>query len=63
METLDGWDEILRINMFGCHLPWTGYPKMMGGGKFGTRFDCNSTFQYGWLAAIYFLALIILGTW
>lgn len=51
VSTLDAWDEVMYTNMYGCEN--YGYP------TFGRR--CNHSSGYGWVAAGYFVTIVLLG--
>ena len=88
VETLDGWEKVLYINMYGCerfgyveHLRATAFTcaaRDGGGGGVGTtsaswgacefearenvnRHTCYSSVPRGWLAAAYFVTLVVVG--
>ena len=51
--TMDGWDVIMYVNMFGCS-------------RFGYPFNevpCENSRAFGWVAALYFVSLIFFGAW
>jgi len=58
IETLDSWDVMLRVNMYGCNQYAGGYPLTSNSKKL----DCKETTQgLGWLAAAYFIFVVVFG--
>jgi voltage-gated sodium channel len=53
ISTLEGWTEIMYINMFGCDNPKWGYDAASG---------CNSPQAHGMAAVIYFVSFVLVGT-
>ena len=53
VETLDGWDNIMYVNMYGCER--YGYPF--------TKVECQNPRAFGWISALYFCSLILVGAW
>lgn len=53
VSTLEGWTEIMYINMFGCNDPKWGY---------GAESGCNNPEQHGTAAVIYFVSFVLIGT-
>ena len=62
VETLDGWDELLRGNMYGCgHFPG-GYPIVIEGAPHSRKYDCPEGSQgFGFVAAFYFIFVVVFG--
>ena len=51
--TMDGWDVIMYVNMYGCSR--FGYPF--------NEVECRNSRAFGWVAALYFVSLILFGAW
>ena len=49
--------------MFGCYKDYANYPRIneVPGFNYGELYDCATRDAFGWAAAVYFLALIIIG--
>jgi len=56
-ETLDAWDDVLYANMYGCDR--YGYFNIKGEPTMAR--SCNNPVALGWLAAAYFVILVVLG--
>ena len=56
METLDSWDQILYIGMFGCSQYPGGYPMT------ADNRGCTHDYGYGWLGAFLFFVIIVVGS-
>ena len=54
LETLDNWDAILRIAMLGCTNADPGYAYIKD-------LECRNGPKLGWVAAIIFFILVVLG--
>jgi len=53
ISTLEGWTEIMYVNMFGCDDPKWGY---------GPESGCTSPEPHGTAAVIYFVSFVLVGT-
>jgi voltage-gated sodium channel len=53
ISTLEGWSEIMYVNMFGCDDPKWGY---------GPESGCNSPEGHGGAAVAYFVSFVLFGT-
>ncbi|GAB4488427.1 MAG: hypothetical protein OHK0019_04710 [Saprospiraceae bacterium] len=53
ISTLEGWTEIMYVNMFGCDDPKWGY---------GPESGCISPQPHGTAAVIYFVSFVLVGT-
>ena len=53
ISTLEGWTEIMYINMFGCDNPKWGY---------GPESGCNNPQPHGLSAVVYFVTFVLFGT-
>ncbi len=53
ISTLEGWTEIMYINMYGCDNPKWGY---------GPESGCLNPEMHGFSAVIYFVSFVLLGT-
>jgi voltage-gated sodium channel len=53
ISTLEGWTEIMYINMYGCDNPKWGY---------GAESGCNAPEAHGLSAVIYFVSFVLVGT-
>jgi voltage-gated sodium channel len=53
ISTLEGWTEIMYVNMFGCDDPKWGY---------GPESGCNNPQAYGSTAVAYFVSFVLFGT-
>lgn len=53
ISTLEGWTEIMYINMFGCDNPKWGYDAASG---------CNTPEAHGLAAVAYFVTFVLFGT-
>ena len=54
VETLDTWDVVMNVNIFGCH-------NMPGAYPFTDTDTCVDGRAYGWIAAAYFVFLVVIG--
>jgi hypothetical protein len=59
VETLDSWDEVLYINMYGCDK--YGYYNLAGEPVQARACKEDDIIAYGWIATGYFVVLVILG--
>ena len=57
IETLDDWEAIYRISMYGCGEYPGYYPKTTG----INNLECNGNQGLGWIAALYFIFVVIFG--
>jgi len=57
VETLDSWDVVLRINMYGCATAPNGYP------FFNSQYTCKEEDEsaFGYIAVFFFVFTVILG--
>ena len=55
IETLDTWETVLNVNMFGCDVMPGAYPFTNEGN------ECDEPFAYGWLGAAFFVFLVVVG--
>jgi voltage-gated sodium channel len=53
ISTLEGWTEIMYVNMYGCDNPKWGY---------GPESGCNNPVAHGGTAVMYFVSFVLLGT-
>jgi len=53
ISTLEGWTEIMYVNMFGCDDPKWGY---------GPESGCVSPEPHGTAAVLYFISFVLVGT-
>jgi voltage-gated sodium channel len=53
ISTLEGWTEIMYINMFGCNDPKWGY---------GVESGCTNPEGHGMVAVVYFISFVLVGT-
>lgn len=53
VSTLEGWSEIMYVNMFGCNDPKWGY---------GPESGCNTPEGHGAAAVAYFVSFVLFGT-
>jgi voltage-gated sodium channel len=53
ISTLEGWTEIMYINMYGCDNPKWGY---------GAESGCNTPQAHGMSAVVYFVSFVLVGT-
>jgi voltage-gated sodium channel len=53
ISTLEGWSEIMYVNIYGCDHPHWGY---------GTESGCTHPHGYGFSAAVYFISFVAFGT-
>ncbi len=53
ISTLEGWSEIMYVNMFGCDNPKWGY---------GPESGCVSPEPHGTAAVLYFVSFVLVGT-
>jgi len=53
ISTLEGWSEIMYVNMFGCDNPKWGY---------GPESGCISPEPHGVAAVLYFVSFVLVGT-
>jgi hypothetical protein len=59
IETLDGWEDIMLTNMYGC---WEyGYFSREGHSASALRCDETTSHALGWYAAAFFIIIVILG--
>ena len=56
-ETFDAWEELLYINMYGC----TQYGYFDNKGFSTTKWACDESNGYGWVAALYLVFVAVLG--
>ena len=56
-ETLDGWEDVLYINVYGCDL--YGYTDLWSNPTMAL--GCDYPEAHGWMAALYFIALVVFG--
>lgn len=52
ISTLEGWGDIMKINIFGCNHPIFGYAEN----------GCTNPEGHGWVAALYFISFVLIGT-
>ena len=57
VETLDGWDNIMYVNMYGCDM--YGYTDLQGAETTGQ--PCTDPQGLGWAAAVFFVLLVVFG--
>lgn len=58
-ETLDSWEEVMYINMYGCnHFGYTYGPRPE---LELLRFSCTSPKALGWVSALFFITLVVFG--
>jgi len=57
LETLDGWDELLLVAVYGCAQDAGSYPILEG----HPRAQCNDPEATGWVAVLYFFCMIMMG--
>jgi hypothetical protein len=57
IETLDTWDQILYVAMFGCE----GYPAGYEFVSADMNLSCENSHPFGWSAAIVFTVVTIIG--
>jgi hypothetical protein len=57
IETLDTWDQILYVAMFGCE----GYPAGYEFVSADVNLSCENSHPFGWSAAIVFTVVTIIG--
>ena len=57
VETLDGWEDMMYINMYGCDR--YGYSDLHGMRTTGE--NCTHPVAHGWAAAVFFVILVVLG--
>ena len=57
VETFDAWEELLYINMYGC----TQYGYFDNKGFSTTKWACDDSKGYGWVAALYLVFVAVLG--
>ena len=55
IETLDNWEELMQINMFGCDV--YGYDE----GSLARPCTASGAQGFGWIAAAYFVFMVVLG--
>ena len=65
VETFDAWENLLKINMYGC-MEYGYYdnnpsPERDGMGYPTTKWACDSSRGLGWIAALYFVFVAVLG--
>jgi hypothetical protein len=65
VETFDAWENLLKINMYGC-MEYGYYdnnpsPERGGLGYPTTKWACDSSRGLGWIAALYFVFVAVLG--
>lgn len=53
ISTLEGWTEIMYVNMFGCNDVKWGY---------GPESGCNNPQGQGWVSVVYFISFVLVGT-
>ena len=53
ISTLEGWTEIMYVNMFGCNDPKWGY---------GPESGCTTPEPHGTAAVLYFVSFVLVGT-
>ena len=56
-ETLDGWEDVLYINVYGCDL--YGYTDLWSNPTMAL--GCEYPEAHGWMAALYFITLVVFG--
>jgi len=61
IETLDSWDQMLFVNMFGCDQFPAAYPFTVEDRFPGTQ--CNDPYAYGWWGALAIFAIVITGSY
>ena len=59
IETLDSWDQILRINIYGCAVFPGGYPMLSE--EDNGALSCSNSRSLGWFAVAYFIFVVIFG--
>jgi len=59
LETLDSWDQILYINVYGCAEYPGGYPFLLNGGFT----QCTDSRGLGWVAFPIFFFILIIGAY
>ncbi len=52
ISTLEGWGDIMKLNIYGCNHPNFGYAEN----------GCLNPEGHGWVAVIYFVSFVLLGT-
>ena len=55
VETLDAWEEVMKINMYGCAVYPKGYPYLP------SRLPCNQSHGLGYLAFAFFAFTVLFG--
>ena len=66
VETLDGWDSIMYVNVYGCE---RGYFDIMNNDDAeehliyfpAMAFECTNPQPWGWIAALFFVFVVLLG--
>ena len=65
VETFDAWENLLKINMYGCveygYYDNNPSPERDGMGYPTTKWACDSSRGLGWIAALYFVFVAVLG--
>ena len=56
LELVDNWADIMRVNMFGCDKYPRAYPVLTDNLN-----QCKNPHAGGWIAAFYFVFMIIFG--
>jgi voltage-gated sodium channel len=59
IETLDSWDQILYITMFGCE----NYPGLYGFLKDNPVTQCKHSYAWGWFGAYIVLFIVLTGSY
>jgi hypothetical protein len=60
VETLDTWDQILYIAMFGCENYPQGYDFTVDEGSvLGGSLRCENSIASGWIGAVLLLFIVI----
>jgi hypothetical protein len=63
VQTLDSWDQILNIAIFGCQEYPAGYPFTHHVPGTWGAIECNHSVAWGWLAVPAFLFVVIFGAY
>jgi len=58
-ETLDSWDVVLGVNMYGCDAYPRAYPILRGPSSGG--FQCTSPKPWGYVAVAFFVTTVVFG--
>jgi len=63
METLDTWDQILYMVMYGCDYYPAGYPFLNPNNNNHKGYTCDSNKAFGWYGVIILFFMLILGAY